>query len=312
MDNRRSEAHPGRMSFDMPEDLLAFLEGGEQLEYDASRCEAGRVLLKRRPDLSVGYAKALKGDESGHYIVPIVSLTATAQGYGPDGLLAWLPDERKLATVDVDHGKVSVFVGGKWSQVVDNPLRFLNGQWTGKGTKRYSAEYKCGFEPLEGGDGVPQKVLERGDPRHLRAWAEHFVAECRFQLAEPLFEGLLDGETGTGAHCRYGECALARGDRDEARARFERASQADPSDVLAWIYLGDLGSDEAWRRAASMGMGWQAAWRLALRRVFVSAEALPRLADTLARHGLRAEFMDQTWIRDELGLTMTLVLAQAR
>jgi len=280
--------------WDLPQDLLDFLAAGEPLAYDASRCECGQVTLKRPEDLSVGYARALEGDKSGHYVVPVIGLTATAQRYDPRCILAWLPGERKLATVDPDHGRVSIWRGARWSDVVARPLRYVNAQWSaGKGLKRYSAEYTCGFVALEAAPELPAAIRQGDDPLHLLAWAEFAAESWRFDLAEPLFQGVLDrGVTQLGLLTRLGECALLDGRTVLARERFEVA--ADEGDVVALAYLADVGQPDALTRLAAPESALRAGWMFDHRHLMVTRSTLAGMLETLDAQGFPPTVVDMS------------------
>jgi hypothetical protein len=97
----------------LPKDLVAFLRSGRQLEYDAEKCEAGRVVLKNVEQLTVsdvyvGSEESPSDDSnasvSGYYAIPSVSLLAECDAsYDPEGILMWLPDQRRFGTWDDSH-----------------------------------------------------------------------------------------------------------------------------------------------------------------------------------------------------------------
>ncbi|MBS0265485.1 MAG: hypothetical protein JSS02_26370 [Planctomycetes bacterium] len=123
-------------TFNLPEDAAAFLRAGRQFEYDASRAEAGDVKLKRFKELSleeVWIGTDMDGDphfgEDGYYAVPAVSLTGECKAYAPDFILLWLPQEKLFGTWDCDHWVLKVFRGARWSDIVANPVAYLNAQW---------------------------------------------------------------------------------------------------------------------------------------------------------------------------------------
>jgi len=71
--------------YELPDDLIRFLRVGRQLEYDASKCEAGRIELKNYDELSVSkvdvepnYSLSVDDpylDLEGHYQVEITELS---------------------------------------------------------------------------------------------------------------------------------------------------------------------------------------------------------------------------------------------
>jgi hypothetical protein len=128
---------PGKL---IPPDLTDFLHAGKQLEYDTALCEAGVIVLKSPDELSVSDVY-VDSEESplrdsdpnagveGYYAVPAVSLVAECEGYDPDGILIWLPDYSLYGTWDSDHWDVLVFPQVAWSDIVGNPVPYLNALW---------------------------------------------------------------------------------------------------------------------------------------------------------------------------------------
>jgi len=64
--------------------------------------------------------------EEGYYSVPAVNLVAACDGYDPDGILIWLPDEGLFGTWQSDFLSISFFPGVSWSDIVVDPIRFIN------------------------------------------------------------------------------------------------------------------------------------------------------------------------------------------
>ena len=141
----------------IPHDLADFLHAGKQLEYNAALCEAGKVVLKSLDELFVSdvyvdseesplHDSDPSADVKGYYAVPAVSLVAECEGYDPEGILIWLPDYSLYGTWDSDHWDVLVFPNVTWSDVVDNPVAFLNAQWEHGVVCEYLAPWeKCEF-----------------------------------------------------------------------------------------------------------------------------------------------------------------------
>jgi hypothetical protein len=130
---------PATPSLRLSEDLRDFLAADRQLQYDASNCEAGRVTLLPLEKLRVGKyltrptangQVAWLGDdphqEEGYYSVPAVNLVADCDGYYPEGILIWLPEEGLFGTWQSDFLSISVFPGMSWSDIVADPVRFIN------------------------------------------------------------------------------------------------------------------------------------------------------------------------------------------
>jgi hypothetical protein len=71
--------------------------------------------------------------ERGCYLVAGVNLVADCtEGYEGEGLLLWLPIERRYATWDNSHCYIGVF-GPEvtWAQIEAAPAPHINAQWTG-------------------------------------------------------------------------------------------------------------------------------------------------------------------------------------
>ena len=125
---RRKPAGPNLKELKLPKDLLAFLKAGQKLKYNAAKSAVGRVVLKPLDHLKLGTFEVLteetpahendpKRGKSGHYLVNGVDLVAECDAYGPDGILAWLPDDKCFATYDPDHMHLIVFPKTTWTQI---------------------------------------------------------------------------------------------------------------------------------------------------------------------------------------------------
>jgi hypothetical protein len=128
-------------SLKLPEDLVAFLRAGRQLDYDPADCEAGAVTLLPLDQLQVELfpvdcqSTPIAEDdphsaERGCYLVPGVSLLASCEGYEPAGLLLWLPEEGRYGTCDESHGPLRAFPREvTWTAIVADPAEYINAQW---------------------------------------------------------------------------------------------------------------------------------------------------------------------------------------
>lgn len=123
-----------------PKDFVEFLKSGKQLEYDVDECEAGQISLLPFEELTLGEVyidsesspiaeKDPHSGEKGYYAVPAVNLVADCEGYDPEGILIWLPDQQLFGTWDIDHWDVLVFPNTTWSDIVANPVKYINAQW---------------------------------------------------------------------------------------------------------------------------------------------------------------------------------------
>jgi hypothetical protein len=126
----------------LPKELKDFLQSEKQLEYDHSRCEPGKITLKNFNDLEVGEVwidseespiaqKDPNKEKEGYYSVPAVSLIEDCEGYDPEFILLWLPNEDLFGTWDCDHWDLKIFPKATWNDIVKNPLPYINAQWEG-------------------------------------------------------------------------------------------------------------------------------------------------------------------------------------
>jgi len=120
------------MSFEIEQNLEVFLKEGTQLEYNESVFEAGKVELIKHDDLKLGYVNIV-GPEYGknYYSIPAINLTSSAEGYDPEYILMWLPNEKKYGAWDSSHWIVYIFEGAKWSDIVSDPLTYLDAAFDG-------------------------------------------------------------------------------------------------------------------------------------------------------------------------------------
>jgi hypothetical protein len=124
----------------LPKDLVAFFKAGQKLKFNASKSEVGPIVLHPLDHLTISTFDVLTEDtpahandpnrnKSGHYVVRAVDLVAECDAYGPEGILAWLPDDKMFATYDTDHAHVIVFPKATWTDIVKSPAKFLDAQW---------------------------------------------------------------------------------------------------------------------------------------------------------------------------------------
>jgi hypothetical protein len=141
----------------LPKDLVAFLTEGKRLKYNAAKTEVGPIVLKPIDHLRVSDFEASANGapaqdkdpnraKRGHYLVRAIDLVAECDAYGPEGILAWLPDYKCFGQWDPDHQRVMVFPKTKWSQIVANPARYLDAQWRSE-----SEDFARDIEPWKHG-----------------------------------------------------------------------------------------------------------------------------------------------------------------
>jgi len=130
-----------KMSLNLPQDLITFLQTNKTLKYDPVECEAGLITLFPVSELTLGEvyidseaSPLIKTDpragEKGYYSVPAVNLVADCEGYDPEGILIWLPEQELFGTWDCDHWDVRVFADVKWTDIVNDPVKYINAQWS--------------------------------------------------------------------------------------------------------------------------------------------------------------------------------------
>jgi hypothetical protein len=151
-------------AMNLPGDLVEFLNSNQQLDYDFDKCEPGKVELKSLAELTLeevwidSEECPLQEDdphrgEEGYYAVPAVSLTGECDGYDPDFILLWLPNEKMFGTWDCDHLDLLIFPNVTWSDIVNDPLKYVNAQWDNQNHK--TSEY---FKPY------PKYEFKAGKP----------------------------------------------------------------------------------------------------------------------------------------------------
>jgi hypothetical protein len=127
-------------SLKLPNELQTYLRLRKNLKYKSSDCEPGRIVLKPLADLELSEVwvdseeSPLRnndphGGEEGYYVVPAVSLVHECEGYDPEFILLWLPDEGLFGTWDSDHWDLKVFPNTDWESIVSNPVPYINAQW---------------------------------------------------------------------------------------------------------------------------------------------------------------------------------------
>ena len=152
---------PPAPSLNLPDDLRDFLASGRELEYDPAECENfGRVNLRQLTKLRVikyptrptedGRVPWLDDDphkgEEGYYYVQLVDLVSESEQCpaAADGILVWLPEERLFGYWQTDYSALWTWEGVSWSDIVADPLRFLNAEHPGDEFKPWPKYYTFG------------------------------------------------------------------------------------------------------------------------------------------------------------------------
>jgi hypothetical protein len=128
----------------LPDDLVAFLHSGSQLEYEPASCEADSITLVPLAELKLqrfpvetGSLDVYEQDPNypgrNSYLVLGVNLVAECSGgYDAVGLLMWLPIERRYGIWDSSHCSIQVFKPEvTWSRIVEDPVPHINAGWSG-------------------------------------------------------------------------------------------------------------------------------------------------------------------------------------
>lgn len=178
----------------IPEELLVFLASGQNLDYEPRAVECGGTTLVDAASLDVVDVWVVSvdhecpddphADEEGYYVVPCVSLLASAEHYDPEGILVWIPDLRRFGTWDSDHWDLVVFPRATWGDIVAEPGRFLNAQWDPDETIGTRLKpWKHGFawragRPAESGVGVDADRGGSATPEGESASDRFFSLSC--------------------------------------------------------------------------------------------------------------------------------------
>jgi|SRR5215469_15662969 len=65
--------------------------------------------------------------EQRHY--EAFSLIKTCKSYSPAGVIAWFPELRAYGSADTDHGRIIIYPGVSWTEIMREPTWYINGQW---------------------------------------------------------------------------------------------------------------------------------------------------------------------------------------
>jgi hypothetical protein len=114
----------------LPESFLEFIKSHKEFEYDTSKCECGLVKLKSIDELKKGEVWLEVSSNNKVYIeIPAISLLKDCEGYEPDYILLWLPNEKCFGTWDCDHWELRIFPDTEWGKIVSEPGKYLSAGW---------------------------------------------------------------------------------------------------------------------------------------------------------------------------------------
>ncbi|WOT03965.1 hypothetical protein [Shewanella youngdeokensis] len=116
---------------EFPSDLCDYLKEGNQLDYDVSKAEAGKVGICNLAEIKSGVVWVSPEDDEidAFYEITAVSITNYCEDYDPEFILLWLPNEKVYGAWDCDHWVLTIFPNASWTDIAENPLPFLNAQW---------------------------------------------------------------------------------------------------------------------------------------------------------------------------------------
>lgn len=137
----------------IPQELENFLKDKKELEYDFLSSEPWKIALKAYEELKIEeiwvdsewspiYNEDPNKDKRWYYSIPAISLVGSCEYYEPDFILLWLPSEKLFWTWDCDHWDLRVFLNTSWSDIVKNPLPYINSQWD------YNTKVATYFKPF--------------------------------------------------------------------------------------------------------------------------------------------------------------------
>jgi hypothetical protein len=144
-------------SMRLPNDLQDFLHLRKKLKYKTSDCIPGQIVLKSLANLELSevWVEPLENNDphiekAGYYSIPAISLIHECEGYDPEFILLWLPNECLFGTWDADHWKLKVFPGVTWRNIVINPIPFINAQWESDSKVTSNFDYWFHYELKHG------------------------------------------------------------------------------------------------------------------------------------------------------------------
>lgn len=115
---------------DLPTDLVAYLESPNLSPISMADGEVRTAEFLPLSDLKcIGYHVESDIEEGDGVEFMGYSLLKTADGYEPDGVLAWFPELGEYGAWDCDHHAMITFPRVSWSDIIADPTWYINGQW---------------------------------------------------------------------------------------------------------------------------------------------------------------------------------------
>lgn len=115
----------------LPDDLIAFLQSGCRLDFDAADCEIGVFSLRFLNDIEeiAMTVAAEKGDSS--CVIRGLDLLKSCEDYNPRGMLVYIPSLRKYGSYDAEKKSLITFRDMSWSAFRADPAKYINAGWSG-------------------------------------------------------------------------------------------------------------------------------------------------------------------------------------
>lgn len=128
---------------DIPDSVIEFFESNSAFEYDISSSIVGNVELLSSKNLDVTTLTfsprgtpciddpyEIFEELDAHYKIRAIDLVGKSENYCAEGILAWFPDKRCFGQYDCEHETIFLFKSVEWEQIVADPVKFLDHQWT--------------------------------------------------------------------------------------------------------------------------------------------------------------------------------------
>ena len=68
-------------------------------------------------------------DPESVYDISGVDLIKEIENYSPDGVLIWFPQFAEYGSWDCDHGLITMFPDVSWTEIMNDPGKYVNAQW---------------------------------------------------------------------------------------------------------------------------------------------------------------------------------------
>lgn len=138
-------------NMNLPQDLTDFIKSKSELIYNHKSVEPGFVGIIDFEKLELGKVW-IEGTISGksYYEIPAINLTDQCESYDSEYILLYLPNEKMYGTWDSDHWILYVFPNTKWTDIVINPVEFINQQWNPKKEIGIEFDPKTNYKMING------------------------------------------------------------------------------------------------------------------------------------------------------------------